>query len=715
MPLGKRIRIPVFWQFAVMYLAICCFTMASLSPILDRAVRLSRQSYLTETQHTLDQSGAIFQKSVEEMLLLPQKMNDFSAYRRLKTCIGGSLPRKSYADLHCCKKYMANQLSALEHIEELFLYLPNSNVVLGKNRVFDDVYQYLDFDLVYQDYTPEEFLQFIAGSDSQSSILPASQAKVGLTALQQYLTIIGRRSGDSAVAGALFKESELLRLFDLPTLPDDSFLVMTDAAGKLVYAYQYQPDKLSDERYSLLSTQIAMPPCTVTLGIPNSYFEELHAPLAQMIFHTILAAVLIALICSALFAAFNYLPIRRLERSAAGKQQSRPSLVREYRAIESHMRSSQEEIGKLRENAAEMQAALRSSLFIRLLYGSSEQALAPRLLPLLQGPYRVALVEVSFDAQTPDADALCYQAVRQLFDRLPGEWAYGQLDPRHAALLLGASEAETSRAAALLDSLNLWLEPQGGRAAAGVSGRFSGPDLQAAFCHAQFSLMQAGKGFCLAEDMPPADKVPALNLTEARRFYEMVMACRTEEINRFFDRLQQMLRSGAVSPGEEGTQAFYLLRMVLETAAADARLPDSLLTSCDQGKPVSGLLEGLRQDALQLAEKLTSRQKSAGSEIRADLMAYIRQNFRSPDIYADAIAEEFHMSRSSVYSLVREQTGQSLNEYLEDLRVNEALRLLKDSDMTVAEIASACGYNSANTFYKMFKKRFGLSPSAFRR
>ena len=96
-----------------------------------------------------------------------------------------------------------------------------------------------------------------------------------------------------------------------------------------------------------------------------------------------------------------------------------------------------------------------------------------------------------------------------------------------------------------------------------------------------------------------------------------------------------MLGTGAISPGEEGTQAFYLLRMALEMAA-DARLPEFLLTGYDQSKPTNELFEGLRQDALALAEKLVSRQKSAGSKAKANVMAYIQQNFQSPDVYANS-------------------------------------------------------------------------------
>jgi len=149
---------------------------------------------------------------------------------------------------------------------------------------------------------------------------------------------------------------------------------------------------------------------------------------------------------------------------------------------------------------------------------------------------------------------------------------------------------------------------------------------------------------------------------------------------------------------------------------SDARFAPSScpLTPYDQSRSIPQLLDSLRGDALLLVDMLSQRQSVVNAEAKAQVMAYIRQNFQSPDIYAASIAETFHLSRNAVYGLVREQTGKSLNEYLEELRINQAVTMLKTTGLTVAEIAAACGYNSTNTFYKVFKKRFGLSPSAFR-
>lgn len=727
----KPIRLPVFCQFVIMYLAICAFVMVSLAPILARAMELSKNSYLTEAQHALDKSCELFEKSVEETLMLPRKMNDFSAYSSLKLCTGGRIPKEYYANLHMCKKYMSNQLSTLEYVDELFIYLPGSSVVLGKSRVFDDVYQYLDFDLVYQDYSSDQVLDFLESVDSHSEILPATHARVNMAAQQKYLTVVGQQDNDSSVAGALFREGDLLKLFNLPSLPDDSFLFITNAAEEPVYTYQYDKQVLDIDQdtvrhqesdYFLLSTQVAIPYCTVTLGIPNSYFEELHRPLKQMVTYCILTAILIGVLCSTMFAVFNYMPIRRLERfSLQSAGQRRQPWLKEYHSIERSMASSLAEIDQLRENAASMRTSLRANLFIRLLYGSSEYSMVPELLPQLCEAYRVALFQILPDEKSSeDWDYLRYMAIHWLLERMPANWICGQTDGSHAAVLTGPSPEEAERVQDLLDSLNGFLRSGPATAAAGLSGRFSDKeDLHTAFYHAQFALAKAEDSprfFYQTEDMAGKGQKPVFGLKEAHRLYETIMACKTDELDSIFAQVRQAVRSGDLVPGEESIQAFYLIRTVLHLVAADSRLnlSDHPLTAYDPGRSMRHLVDGLRENALLLVDLLTQRQSSVNAQAQAQVMAYIRQNFARPDMYAASIAETFHLSRNGVYALVREQTGKSLNEYLEDLRMEHAVTLLKTTGMTVAEISAACGYNSTNTFYKVFKKRLGVPPSNLR-
>ena len=54
-------------------------------------------------------------------------------------------------------------------------------------------------------------------------------------------------------------------------------------------------------------------------------------------------------------------------------------------------------------------------------------------------------------------------------------------------------------------------------------------------------------------------------------------------------------------------------------------------------------------------------------------------------------------------------------EYLGELRLRRAQELLKDSELSVNEVASKCGYTDIAYFSRSFKKRLGVSPSKWRK
>ena len=63
----------------------------------------------------------------------------------------------------------------------------------------------------------------------------------------------------------------------------------------------------------------------------------------------------------------------------------------------------------------------------------------------------------------------------------------------------------------------------------------------------------------------------------------------------------------------------------------------------------------------------------------------------------------------------KETTGMGVNDYLLHKRMDEACRLLRDTDTTVVGIAYEVGYTDCGYFNKIFKKRFSITPLEYRR
>jgi AraC-like DNA-binding protein len=54
-------------------------------------------------------------------------------------------------------------------------------------------------------------------------------------------------------------------------------------------------------------------------------------------------------------------------------------------------------------------------------------------------------------------------------------------------------------------------------------------------------------------------------------------------------------------------------------------------------------------------------------------------------------------------------------EFITYLRLDEAKRLLDNSDLTIENIAYECGFNTYSTFYRQFCERYRISPTAYRK
>lgn len=92
---------------------------------------------------------------------------------------------------------------------------------------------------------------------------------------------------------------------------------------------------------------------------------------------------------------------------------------------------------------------------------------------------------------------------------------------------------------------------------------------------------------------------------------------------------------------------------------------------------------------------------------------YIDEHY-AEDIALDDLAQVIGYSKSYLCQIFREDTGTTINAYLNDVRITHAANLLLDPSLSVAEVGERCGFNSVFYFTKAFKKIIGVPPGSFR-
>lgn len=92
---------------------------------------------------------------------------------------------------------------------------------------------------------------------------------------------------------------------------------------------------------------------------------------------------------------------------------------------------------------------------------------------------------------------------------------------------------------------------------------------------------------------------------------------------------------------------------------------------------------------------------------------YISKNYRN-EIRLATLADIAGMSPSAFSRFFKLHTGRNLSEYIIEMRLGYASRLLVDTSKGIAEICYDCGFNNLSNFNRIFKKKKNCSPSEFR-
>ncbi|MBT2638634.1 methylphosphotriester-DNA--protein-cysteine methyltransferase family protein [Bacillus sp. ISL-45] len=78
------------------------------------------------------------------------------------------------------------------------------------------------------------------------------------------------------------------------------------------------------------------------------------------------------------------------------------------------------------------------------------------------------------------------------------------------------------------------------------------------------------------------------------------------------------------------------------------------------------------------------------------------------------IAQKLGVSNNHLARLFKHYYGMTISEYIIELRMEEAARLLTHTDIEITEVALKAGVKSMSNFYKIFKERTGLTPKEYR-
>lgn len=132
------------------------------------------------------------------------------------------------------------------------------------------------------------------------------------------------------------------------------------------------------------------------------------------------------------------------------------------------------------------------------------------------------------------------------------------------------------------------------------------------------------------------------------------------------------------------------------------------LTSLDQ---IKDEIQRLLGAAMAFRNRLAESGRAA---IIQQAKSYIADHFSEPDLSLNQVAEQVSFSPNHFSAIFRAEIGVTFRDYLSNLRVEQAKKLLVNSNMKCSEIAYHCGYNDPHYFSLLFRRSCGQTPQQFR-
>lgn len=105
--------------------------------------------------------------------------------------------------------------------------------------------------------------------------------------------------------------------------------------------------------------------------------------------------------------------------------------------------------------------------------------------------------------------------------------------------------------------------------------------------------------------------------------------------------------------------------------------------------------------------------ESENEKLIKKVLVYIEENLNNPQLSVEAMARNLSMSRASLYNKILEITGMSPVEFIRSVKLEKAIVLLEQSDLSIAQIAYHVGFSTPNYFARSFKAKYNMVPSEY--
>ena len=698
----RRSKRSLFWRYFFLLAAVGAVFLAAFTMSARQFTVTLRTTYLEQAQHSFEKNAQLLERDMALINSLPVSMEDNPNYTQTARA---TLPLETQQifSLAPLNKSFQLQCLLLDLPAEGFVYFRSNQVCLTRHRVFTQGNDCFDTYLIYGDAQPEIETVLRGGELPRGfQILPAGQVLVGGRE-DICLTVLVQPVGKEALYGILYPVETVLERFQLHTLPEGTRFHLARTDGTTIF--ERTDSSGHDADYITLSCELPALGCTASIGVPRAYFQNTvrtAQTAAQIIF---LVSAVIGISLCFLFSHISVKPFRELIRDHTVEQMPHTS-GNELEAIDSFLKTA-------REKNVTLRRVMLSSLLVRAFSGltipQEEYRKIADTFPIFNRSLRVAILRDQSADYEMEAHESAIDRLRQI---LPEHFLCEHINMQETIILF-PSEPEFCE---LLHSavLELNADEQQVRFVCGIGAPFVGvEEIGHAIRQVQRCIPEGGQSMivhALPEENPAQDGAALFDLKP----FQQALACWNQQ--EVLIQIEQMATYAGKNSRVRPQERFHSMLFLLREAARTGKIPfedREKMAYLPTSSPVANLRR-LKGVANELFEQKNAMQMTDRQMLCEEIVQYIKTNFSDATLCMASLAKQFCVSERFVYNAVLDTAGMNMSNLLLQCRMQEAARLLRDTQENIGSVAEKCGYPVESTFYRNFKKYYHVTPAEYK-
>ena len=723
---GKREGNFTLRRFLIIYLAFCLLVFCLLAPVYFYTERTVHQVELDRCHTQLESGKALLENAVNSLYDLSVSTCADSRFRALlRNSEEGRLDVLTMKEL---QQIFAGMLVHTSLFDEIGLLI-RDDVAFTRERLFysNPYYSFYPDYLQCGQNTFEEWVALLR--QHQGTFVPAMQYTTAEVKNFQAITFSLRWPTDYNNSGcyiyAVIRVDQLMALMADSDVLTQGQVLLLDGQGNILAQTE---NFAGDDACSVLTASLAAGRGTLMVKVPERVLGERLLSVNRLILIYVICVVAVAIAAVLFFAYHSAKPMRTLlsvfesmdQEETPPPEDKIPRLQKDYQFLARNIRDMGNQLAIYRRTLETQRHILCASIWERTLMhgihspGEREQFVSA--FPEFPAAWRLAVVRYAGqDILSIEESAVMQVKLCALLSQCASGAIAENVQSGVAAVLLPGDydvnmEEWEQRFASDVHGLQV--------IACALSDAYSQPEeLHAAYQQALDLVFLPGDMPFVRQmkDMPGESLRVPLSILDAEMLYNALRGGSLSVAVHILDNCLQELRAD-----EDNVMLWRFVYNQVANAVARLRLENpSRLLHMIIPRYEHAEREKLFEEDLPACFRLICDSQGVQNENEAQriekIVQYIDDHLMDSQLGVAALVNEFKVSAPTLQKMIRMKTNMTLAAYVDERRLALAVRMLTESPLSISEISTRCGYGSVNSFYKAFKRRHGVAPSAMQR